>query len=176
MRKLLRRNSKKKGIINIDYALELPILSVDPALTSGYALYVGNNLVRSGYIDKMVALGGYNAPAATSITRLFKTIVKEYGRVVLVIEMQYPREKGQIALMREVEARSVWESRAHMYNCPVVRVGSTSWQSVEGIKGERENRKKMACRLAGVNDDNEADAILIGRWAMRVAKVAASVQ
>ena len=171
-----RKKSRSKGgirskIANIEKAATMPVLAVDPALTSGWALYIGGELVSSGVIKGVECLGGYNAPSAPGIYRAFGDAMREAGKLLVVVEMQYPRPVAQEALMREVEARAYWEFLAHLYGCIVARVFPTTWQSVEGISGERKERKSEAIRLAGVSNDNEADAILLGRYALRMARI-----
>lgn len=171
----LAKRRSKALVLNVDEALTRAVLSVDPAGNSGWALYVEGSLRASGVVRKVECLGGHTATSPKAVLRVVQAAVTAAGEsgLLLVIENQFPRQFGLQALFREVEARATWEALAYLYECPVARVSPATWQAVEGIRGPRKDRKAESKRLAGVRDDNEADAILIGRWALRQASAEA---
>ncbi len=159
----------------LHWAATLPVLAVDPALDCGWAIYdIGGNLTDSGVVGKVLHESGYSSTSAPGVWAVVAGMVKAHGRFLLVVENQYPRPVAQDALFREIEARGAWEFATLLHGCEIARVMPSTWQSVEGITGERNERKKQAKVLAGVSNDNEADAILLGRYALRMARIKAA--
>lgn len=165
----LAKRRSKALVLNLGEASTRAILAVDPAGNSGWALYVEGSLRASGVVRKVECLGGHTATSPKEVLRVVQSAVTAAGEsgLLLVIENQFPRQFGLQALFREVEARATWEALAYLYDCPVARVSPATWQAAEGVRGPRKDRKAASKKLAGVADDNVADAILIGRWALR---------
>ena len=175
------------------------ILAVDPGATSGWALFEDGVLVQSGVVKSTDRPGGGKEVDIVDAFRVFCGLagLKEEG--TLVIEDQFGQaqvkrkklvrgedgkereveevvETGLAGYTRTVEARQTWEVFASMYRWKRVRIMAVTWQSEAGYgRKKRKERKELSLADArkhapGIKNENEADAVCLGLWAVRTAR------
>lgn len=164
----------------------MKILAIDPATTSGWALWDDAVLVAWGEIPRRKGETDLDVHAYYRLLRAHGSpdgVASETGVMVIEEQFAHGESEGFYGLVRIVEARASWEAFARVLGWRVERVAVPTWKSVLGLlsgrkrgAGKAEGRKEqkrrsvdLARELAGerpVRGDNASDAILIGRWAV----------
>ena len=141
--------------------MDLVVVGIDPAATSGLAVFTGPHLSHSSTVRVKTA-------------RDCMTALKPFAHAdVVYIEGQWiggtnsreGRSKAQAALKTSAKA-GWWEAAAQLLDIRVVQVPVASWRRIYKIRGSREHCKAEAIRIAskrwGITQTDAAEAALIG--------------
>ena len=137
------------------------ILAIDPGRYCGYSVWEDNQLKTSGVINGTEALNP------------FKLICKHNPDVIVVEDWFIARKSG---IKKLAYRQALWQALGESLQIPVKVVASNTWQSwTKQRRGNKKGFKKLATQLTRQvarnyppPKDNEADAILIGWWALSV--------
>jgi len=171
------------------YRPDAAVLAVDPANRCGWSFWLHGALVASGVLPPVTRDGGAMGVDVKGSYRVFRQFQQQANAAgekvgVLVVEQQFPKgDMGQFeSLQREIEARQTWECWAVLHDWRIERVFPSTWQSATGLGRVRSDRKRnslvVASKIVGrqVQDDNEADAVLLGSFAVRRARASEAVR
>lgn len=171
------------------YPVNLPcvIVAVDPARTSGWAVFLEGRPVSWGEVD-----AADNVRIEEILLAACELAVKLKFPIVLLGEDWGPARGGYGGAGARAGLEAAWGSwryaseRLHARGLPVihlVRVNVTTWKAAFGLAGLREEfakiyaiRSVMERMKINVGEaHNAAEALLIGTWGSRAAKVGAKL-
>jgi len=140
---------------------ELVVIGIDPAATSGLAVFSGPHLTHSATVkvktarDCMAALRPFE----------HADVVYIEGQWVGGTNSREGRGKAQGALKTSAKA-GWWEAAAQLLGIRTVVIPVATWRAVYKIRGGREHCKAEAIRIAsqrwGITQTDAAEAALIG--------------
>jgi hypothetical protein len=152
------------------------ILAIDPGKLSGYAVFMEDRPVRSGFIHVRTAKG------AMQIWELFCWMTGKAADWTMVIEGPHPipRNKagkpkfGWRTLYGMGIPRGQWEQNAQMRSMKIIEVLPSAWQLPTIGRGLRKQQiKKYVMRAQAIMktkefiQSDEAAAICMGDWYIR---------
>ena len=160
-------------------------ISIDPANKTGLATWDGGNLIEWTTVKPIGKSGAYRVYGnkAESRHQAWLDVYNGFDPQAVVIERGFG---GMATAVRSQGKHIGWhECLCAAYYIPIVEVNVNEWRRVikedQGVSWPKESKRckalsvKLVCELYGMTAANvtedEADAILLGRAAMRMGLV-----
>ena len=154
------------------------ILAFDQAtIISGWSVFDNNELVRYGFKDSN---GGNSVERISKTKQWVASMIQQWRPDIVVFEdIQLQSINGNEAVMtykKLAHLQGVLENYCYESRIPFKVVPPATWRSANKIKSrnrtdQKKNAQILVKQLYDVNvSQDEADAILIGRWAVEESK------
>lgn len=154
------------------------VLALDQAtITSGWAVLDDNELIKYG---KYTTKGNHSTERIAQTKGFVASLIQKWNPSLVALEdiqlQRYTSGDGVLTFKKLAHLQGVLKNYCYECGIPFVIVSSNTWRSVTGVQGRtRVDRKKSAQLLildaydVAVSED-EADAVLIGKWAAETQK------
>lgn len=141
-------------------------LSIDPANSTGWALWEDAELIDSGTLEGRSR--DRHDKRLIAISQWLRCAINEYNIQLIIFESAFCGRSIKTALIQGEKAGMI-KAVCALYDVEYKQVSPSEWAATVGIGGRRENKKAESIAMVELEygsehaqTDDQADAVLIG--------------